>query len=464
MTDAPLTIIEPGIGGWRSADIGEDGLPSDLRFHDDSALSALDGVFAARITRLDKPNDLAFADLGGGLTGCLNLRRAKQLVRGQAQTIADCVREGERLMVQVVAEPSSSENKAVTITPRPRLLGRYVVVEAGAARLNFSKDLPPKAIKALKPLLEEAAGTAAIIVRSAAASVPAEAVAAEAAHLVTALSQPVDAPGRLYAASPLEQALLSAPYGEDLVIVEGGSALAEARALATTRWPDLTVRLEAYRGDEPAFEAFGVEEAIEEALAPRIELPSGGWISITETPAMTVIDVNMGSALKGRSASEAKVLVNLEAALAALYHLRFQDIGGLVVIDFIDMTAKGAARELISLIEQTARQDRVPLQHTGLSSFGLVELARKRRGRSLKDRMQRQIEPRPRADMAALDLLRRGSRIGKGPDAGALVLSGPDTIIGWLKANPGYLSALEQDTKRPVELLLGTRPDVFLRG
>ena len=459
-----LTVIEPGIGGARSADIDEDGLPTDLRFHDDADLSPLDGLYAARITNVDAANDMAFADLGGGLTGAMNLRRAKLRVKGQVQSIKDCVAEGERLLVQVVADPTALEAKALTITPRPRLMGRYLVVEAGASRLSFSKDLPPRTVKALEEALKPFAEEAAIIVRSRAVDIAAEAIISEAERLTGALLAPTDTPGLVHSLNPLEKALLAAPDDSDQILVEGGSAFAEAKALAEEQWPDLAVRIAPYKGTEPAFEHYGVTEAIDEALADHIELPSGGWISITETPAMTVVDVNMGSALKGRSASDAKIQVNLEAALATLYHLRFQDIGGLVVVDFIDMSAKGAARELMTLIERTSRTDRVPLSHTGLSTFGLVEFARKRSGVSLRGRMQAPPLPRRRASAVAIDLLRRGAHIGAGSTPGALIVSGPEPVIGWIKAHETYLADLRVSTHRQVELMLGNEPDVFIRG
>lgn len=466
MTSANLTIIEPGIGGWRSADIDGDGLPTDLRFHDDASLSPLDAVFAARITTVDIANDLAFADLGGGLTGCMNLRRAKSLVKGTVTSISDCVTEGQRLLVQVVAEPSTLEAKALTITPRPRLLGRYVVVEAGSRRLNFSKDLSPKTVKKLTATLASTTDGVAVIVRSSAAGVAVGAVAAEAHTLAAVFAASLEKIGRLFARSPLEKALLSTPIDTTDIRIEGGTAFAEAKAVARQHWPDLAEKLSLYKDSETAFERYGVNEAVEEALSPRIELPSGGWINITETPALTVVDVNLGRALKGRSASDAKVIVNLEAALATLYHLRFQDIGGLVVVDFIDMTAKGATRELMQLIEKTARTDRVPLQHTGISTFGMVEFARKRSGVSLKGRMQVTLPARMRASSVALDLLRRGERIGQKASGGngALIVSGPESVIGWLKAHPAYVTELSTKTQRQVELMLGASPDVFLRS
>lgn len=464
MTNAPLTIIEPGIGGVRSADIGADELPTDLRFHDDERLSPLEAVYAARITNIDTASDLAFADLGNGRTGVMNVRRARLRVKGQVQSIKDCVTEGERLLVQVTSEPSALEAKAFSVTPRPRLMGRYLVAEAGGSRLNFSKDLPPKVIKALEADLKAFTGDAVLIVRRSAAAVPADAVIAEAERLTTALMTGADAPGLVFAFSPLEKALLGAPEESEQILVEGGNAFADAKTLAGEHWPDLLDRLAPYKESEPAFEHFGVNEAIEEALGDRIELPSGGWISLTETPAMTVVDVNMGGALKGRSANEARLQVNMEAALATLYHLRFQDIGGLVVVDFIDMSAKGAAKELMTLIEHTARTDRVPLSHTGLSTFGLVEFARKRSGVSLRGRMQAPGLPRRRASAVAIELLRRGTHIGRTAEPGALIVSGPEPVIGWLKANEQFVEELETATQRAVELMLGAETDVFLRG
>lgn len=457
------TLIEPGIGEWRSAQIDTDEFPVAIAFHGDASLSPVDAIFRARVTRVDTTLDMAFLDLGDGLDGALNLRRAKLLVKGRADTIGDCVREGDMLNVQVVAEPAALEGKALPVTPKPRLLGRYLVVEAGAGRLNFSKDLSPKAQKALMPLLSDLAANAAIIVRSTAGDVAPEAVAAEANLLVAGIVKSADRPGLAFSHGPLVQALLSVPSGDGEILVEGGSALTEAKALANRHWPDLAPRLQAYKGRESLFEAFGVNEALEEALAPRIDLPSGGWISITPTPALTAIDVNMGSALKGRSANEAKLITNMEAAMAVAYHLRFQDIGGLVVVDFIDLSAKGAARELMATVDAAFREDSVPVQHTGLSQFGLMEVRRKRSGLSLRDRLLLNRPPADRPAAHAIALLRTARREGLRPEPGDLLIEAPKAVLDWITSHSSITQQLATETGRSLEMTQAATASASLR-
>ncbi|WP_286828977.1 MULTISPECIES: ribonuclease E/G [Kordiimonas] len=459
-----FTIIEPGLLEWRSATVGEDGFPETIQFHTDADLSPLDAIFRARVTRVDATLEIAFLDLGDGLTGAMNFRRAKQLVKGRADTISDCVREGDMLTVQVLSEPSALEGKALPVTARPRLLGRYVVAETGGARLNFSKDLGPKAQKTLTPLLTDAASKAAVIVRSHAGSVAPEAVAVEAQMLVNALTADSDKPGLLFAHSPQAQALLAAPHGESDILVEGGSALADAKAVAARLWPDVAARLKPFKGESAAFEEYGVNEAVEEALAPRIDLPSGGWISITPTPALTAVDVNMGGALKGRSAAEAKLITNMEAAMATAWHLRFQDIGGLVVVDFIDMSSKGHAKELMDTVNEAFKGDTVPVQHTGLSQFGLMEINRKRSGLSLRDRMMVSTAPRARAQAQALQLLRDAVRTANRAEPGTLVIAAPEGTKAWFEARADVTESLQQSTGRTIAFETAEAPSVWLRA
>jgi len=453
----PLTIIEPGVGQWRSADIDDDELPTDVRFHDDISCSLLDAIFDARVTKVDNTLNMAFLDLGDGQTGVMNFRRARLLKKNQAKTIADCLQEGQSIRVQVLAEPSALENKALPVTPRVRVAGRYIVAESGKPRLNFSKDLTARRTRDLKELVAPLVADCALIVRSRAGKVPVEAVVAEAKRLIAIFGKDVGALGLVHSWSLPEKALLSCPDTDHPIIIEGGGEFAAVKTLAATHWPDLHARLAPYKNSERAFEAFGVEEAIEESLANQIVLPSGGWISIMPTPALVAVDVNMGGALKGMDAAEAKLVVNLEATRALAYHLRFQDIGGIIVVDYINMSGKGSVRELMAMINTCCREDIVPVQHTGISAFGLVEFTRKRSGLSLRDRMLTHPAPVERIPAVALEVLRCAERIGNTAAAGPLIVETTKQVEKWILDHKNLLADLEQRTNRKV--IFETKPD-----
>lgn len=467
-------IIEQGLGEWRAATIGADGFPEDIHFLSGPSLSAVDVVFRARVTEVNPSLDMAFFDLGSGRQGCMSLRRAKQLVKGRVNSISDCLTEGQTLLVQGVADPSALEQKAIQLSAKPRLVGRFVVVEQAAPRLFFSKDLPPRTQKLLAPVLTDVAARHSVIVRTAACDQPVSAVAAEAAWLASAFddAHSKGKPGVVFALTPLEQALMSAPdqqekteedASEGKIMIASGTVMAEAKKLCADRWPDLVDRLSLWNRSENIFEEMGVEEAVEEALADQINLPSGGWITIEETKALTVIDVNVGSALQGRPAAEALLTVNMEAALAALYHLRFQDIGGLIVIDFVDMSAKGSAAELVRVIDEAIKDDPVPVRRSGLSQFGLMELSRRRKGLSLRQRMQRRRGPVTAGRAVALDLLRQAEKVGLSKGAGDLILTLPAGGYKFLEEHKGLVVELEQRVHRTCRLVQGDRPHAQLK-
>ena len=457
MNGVPCTLIEPGIGEWRRAGIDRDGIPVSLDHLSDPLLNATGALFDARVTRVDAVADLAFLDLGNGRTGVMNQRRARLRKKGRSLSIRDSLTEGERLRVQAVHDAEGLEDKAISVTPRPRLVGRYCTVEQAAGRLNFSKDLGPTVVKrltaALGPLPEEAA----LLIRGRADRVDPAIVAAEASHLTRQIIRDVGAPGLVFVEPMSGRSLIDLDDSNHPILVEGGSAYAALMALADSRFPDLAPRLSLWRGEGSMMEDCGVEESIEEALSERIPLPSGGWLSVHPTPALTAIDVNMGSAWKAADAAEAKLTVNLEAALAVAWNIRFQNIGGLIVIDFINMTGKDRLARLVETLKQAVREDPVQPQISGMSAFGLVQINRAKRGPSLRDRMLQERAPLPRPKAAAASLLRRAQRVGLSPDVGNLHLSAPEGVIDWLKQNPHWTEVLSNETGRPVTLSIGTR-------
>jgi Ribonuclease G/E len=212
-----------------------------------------------------------------------------------------------------------------------------------------------------------------------------------------------------------------------------------------------------------AFEEYGVEEAIEEALSERILLPSGGWISIHETPALTSIDVNMGAALREMSAAEAKLTVNMEAALAIAHHLKFQDIGGLIVVDFIDMSGKGTAAKLLELFDKALKEDRVPVRRSGISAFGLVEMSRQRKGLSLRDRCELRRSPIEQTSERAMVLLRKATKLGTSNTPGSLIIQCHQSVQSWLNDHAFVIEHLRDQTQRSVTVREG-RDDVFIES
>ncbi len=462
--DNEIFLIEPAIGQWRGALIDRDGIPIELHHYDTASPFKAGDIALARVTRVDKQLDMAFIKLPGGIGGALNFRRAKHLCTrddSRGATISDCVQEGQLVRVQAVADASLIEAKNIPLTARPKIVGRYLVAELGKPRVNFSRDIGAKDKKRITEALAPLADHCAWLVRSRAGDIDSKHIFAEAQWLASAFQGKTNEPAISFQPSPAETCLMAMPDSLSDIIIEGGAALREIKKLLESRWPDLTDKISAY-GDHDLMEERGVEEAIEEALADQIMLPSGGWISIHETPALTAIDVNMGGALSGRSAGEAQQLVNMEAALASAYHMRLQDMGGLIVIDFIDMKTKGAAAELIALMDDVLGEDSVPVRRTGLSQFGLMELSRKRSGLSLRERMTHQAGASMRASHEGLMLLRRAISVGNAPTPGILALEARQTTLTWLHDHPALLEELKTSTQREIHLQASNHPQAYI--
>ena len=463
-------LIDVDAGGVRASQFDGDGFPETLTFYRRYPLSAAGALFDGRITKLDRANDQAFLDIGGS-TAVLPVRRAKHLapksVSGRPVAINDCVQEGQLIRVQGVADALVQDGKALTVTARPRLVGRYAIVEAGsdgtALRVNPSKTIAAaKSARLTAALKDTQSQSGTIILRSAAGAVDDDIVLAEVGKLIDTLYQDSSTPGLLHETDAIEAALRDTPEGATSIITTATDQ-SVLKGLIRRQYPDL-LTLEIYpdvrlHDDAPLTDI--LDEAIDEALADRIALPSGGSLSIHTTPALTAVDVNLGNAFDGRTAAEAKRLTNMEAALALAYHLRFQNIGGLVVVDFINMTGKGAIKDLMSVLNEALAEDSVPVQHGGISQFGLMELTRNRSGLSLADQLQTARAPVPRTEETLITLLNRATRLGLSAEPGDLVITLTPAMQSVLDTAPILLSAVEDQTRRTVKLETG-KPDCRL--
>ncbi len=466
----PQYLIDEDAGGVRASRFDSEGFPKTVTYYRHWPLSAAGVVVDARITRIDKANDQAFLDFAGTV-GVLPVRRAKHLapksVSGRPISISDCVQEGALIRVQGVADAIPQDDKAITVTARPRLMGRYAIVESGVPgakmRVNPSRSLSPKRAKALThALIEDYSVSVTIILRSDADAVADDVVLQEVADLVGILTQKADKSGLCHAGDPLTAALRDAP-SDVTAIVTTARDHSIIRSLMRKTYPDL-LKL-GVLSDQQDGESLkdALDEAIDEALAPRIDLPSGGSISIHATPALTAIDVNMGGAFDGRTAADAKRLTNMEAAMAIAYHLKFQNIGGLIVVDFINMTGKGAVKALTDVLDEALRGDHVPIQRGGISQFGLMELSRSRSGLSLADLIQQPGVPKLRVEEALISLLSRARSLGLSNEPGDLHITVTPQMLQVLDRTPDLIDRLKDTTHRPIILATGAI-DVVLKA
>ncbi|WP_207482540.1 ribonuclease E/G [Arenibaculum pallidiluteum] len=386
---APAEILVDRSGPLLRAATLRDGQLTDLQLDHAARPSRLGAVFLGRVERIVPGLDAAFIDIGegrAGLIGASDLRlpgagSRKAARAGGGQPIGRLLRAGQELLVQVKAEPGGG--KGPTLTMDMTLPGRFLVMTPMTPGLSISRRLgrDPGLRAALARRVEAVAVGGGWIVRAQAAAVPDAVLAAEAESL--ALAWRAIEQGAAAGAAP--RLLLAGPDAARRAVVEqGGRAISAIRvaeadlhrelaAWAADAAPDLVPVLSLHRGPEPLFERHGLEEAISGLGGRRVDLAGGGWIAVDRTEAMTVVDVNGGE--RGNALS-----TNLAAAEEVARQLRLRNLGGIVVVDFIDMKGAGERERLVQALSAAVAEDPAGVQVYGLTRLGLVEMTRGRRG------------------------------------------------------------------------------------
>jgi ribonuclease G len=241
---------------------------------------------------------------------------------------------------------------------------------------------------------------------------------------------------------PIERALRDEVDGTvDRVLIDDADAAAEARAYAERAMPALLDRIEIYGSPEPLFEAFGIEDEIAHLIEPRVALPSGGWITIEATEALTAIDVNSGSYVEAAGLEETSLKVNLEAADMIGRQLRLRGVGGLIVIDFIHLEQSANIDRLLQALQAACGKGRVPSQILGMSEFGLVEMTRKRVRDPLVARVTETCRRcdghgrRKTVETVAVEMLRQIERAHAAAPDKSIVLRAAPVMARWLDAH-----------------------------
>lgn len=310
--------------------------------------------------------------------------------------ITELLREGQEIVVQVVKDPIGS--KGARLTTQISIPSRYLVLLPQSRMIGVSSriedDGERQRLKTLVSMQSQggANGQAGYIVRTNAEGQPAEALAEDIAYL-----------GRAW--TLIEQNVRTARVGEcvyeDLTLpmrairdmlrrdvekvkVDSRETCERLRAFAAQYMPGLAEKIEHYSGARPVFDLYGVEDEIQRALDKEVPLKSGGYLVIDQTEAMTTVDVNTGSFLGQRNLEETVYRTNLEAAQAVARQLRLRNLGGIIIIDFIDMIDPEHRRQVLRTLEKSLARDHAKTTVYDFSPLGLVEMTRKRTIESLQ--------------------------------------------------------------------------------
>ena len=362
-----------------------------------SNVSYVGNVYLGRVQNVLPSMEAAFVDIGKGRNAVLYAGEvnwdAAGISESEPRKIEMVLKTGQPVLVQVTKDPIGQ--KGARLTSQISLPGRYVVYVPGGGMSGISRSLPEQErtrLKAiLKDLIPEGAG---VIVRTAAEGASEEEITNDVARLksqwedIYAKSENPNfhAPAALYSEPDLAIRVIRDIFNEDFrkLTVQGSQAFEEINNYLGFIAPELVYKLEKYTGTDDLFAEYRVEEQLAKAFDRKVYLPSGGSLVIDRTEAMIVIDVNTGKFIgKGGNLEETVTKNNLEAAEEIARQLRLRDLGGIVVIDFIDMILESNREAVLRRLVECLGRDRTKHQVAEVTSLGLVQMTRKRVGQGL---------------------------------------------------------------------------------
>jgi len=431
-------------------------------------------IYKGRIFRIEPSLEAAFVEYGGGRHGFLPL---KEISRDYFQAgvdhnkagIRELLREGQEIVVQVDKEERG--NKGAALTTFISLAGRYMVLMPNSPSAGgVSRRIEGEDRAALKDALDKLniPDEMGVIIRTAGVGRDAEELQWDLDYLLNvwraiaeaALSKP--APFLIYQESRLiVRALrdyLRADIGEILVDTE--EMYEHAKEFMQQVMPQTLRKLKHYKDDIPLFNRFQIESQIEGAYERNVRLPSGGSIVVDQTEALTAVDVNSSRATKGSDIEDTAFQTNLEAAEEVARQLRLRDLGGLVVIDFIDMASNKHQREVENRLANALKYDRARVQVGRISRFGLLEMSRQRLRPSLGESSQIVC---PRCDghgrmrsveSLSLSIIRVAEEHAMKENTGQVLVQAPVEIANYLlNEKRGALGEIEKRHEAPIVIV-----------
>ena len=379
----------------------EQGILQEVHIERQAKRGLVGNIYKGKISRVLPGMQAAFVDIGMDKaaflhasdivphTECVDVREKEHF---QVGNIAELVRQGQDIMVQVVKDPIST--KGARLTTDITLPSRYLVFMPGSSHVGVSQRIESEGERELlknivSRQVDELGG---FIVRTAAEGVGERELEQDTQFLKRLWSKVLERRQKykpcsmLYEDLSLAFRILRDFVGTELdkIRVDSRQTFEQLKLFTEEFVPEMVNKLDYYSGDSPIFDLYDVENEIQRALERKVELKSGGYLIIDQTEAMTTIDINTGAFVGHRNLEETIFNTNVEATAAIARQLRLRNLGGIIIIDFIDMQSEDHRRRVLQSLEQALSRDRAKTGVNGFSHLGLVEMTRKRTRESLE--------------------------------------------------------------------------------
>ncbi len=377
----------------------ENGMLQEVVIERASRKGLVGNIYKGKVCRVLPGMQAAFLEIGLQRTAFLHLSdivttSEEKKNADQEPTITDLLRDGQEILVQVVKDPMGT--KGARLTTHITIPARYLVYMPNSNHIGVSQKLEDEAERErlkdiIKAQLVEFKG-GGYIVRTVAEGISEDAVHADMIFLeklwksIQDNNTIVQSTMMVYEDLPLAMRVMRdiADTNIDAIRIDSRETFDKVMKFANKFIPELAPRIEYYPGERPIFDLYGVEDEIQKALQSKIKLKSGGYLIIDQTEAMTTVDINTGGYVGNRNLEETIFKTNLEATQAIVRQLRLRNLGGIIIIDFIDMKDAEHRSQVLRSFEKALERDHAKTCITEVSNLGLIEMTRKRTRESLE--------------------------------------------------------------------------------
>ncbi len=377
----------------------ENGVLQEVHIERARARGIVGNIYRGRVTRILPGMQAAFVDVGLERAAFLHASDVRVGLRDGAEPaaspgISELLHDGQDVVVQVVKDPLGT--KGARVTTHITLPARYLVYMPYSRHIGVSQkigdDAERERLRAMLKSALEGDDSGGFILRTVAGNVTEEELATDIRYLRRLWKVVQERTASAPVCSLLHEDLpLALRAMRDLVSgtvekvrIDSRESFLRARDFAINFIPEAAERIEVYPGERPIFDLYAVEDEIQKALERKVPLKSGGYLVIDQTEAMTTIDVNTGAYVGRKNQEETLFKTNLEATQVIARQLRLRNLGGIIIVDFIDMTEPEHRRLVLRALEKALGRDRAKVYITEMSSLGLVEITRKRTRESLE--------------------------------------------------------------------------------